>query len=330
MIVWGQDDEEQTLEEGTPSLEESSESWRTRYELGAGDVLEIRMFGKPKSRRERIAVTPDGYITYLEVSNFPVAGLTIDEARQALEDALREFYRAPKVIMVPYSLNSKRYTILGKVKRRGVYPLDRPMTLIEAIARSEGIEIGLFEHRAVELADYERSFIVRNKQRLPVNFSELFLQGDLAQNVPLEPGDYIFLASSVSNDYYVLGAVASPGFQGFSVGATVVTAISKRGGFLPTAYREKVLVVRGSLSKPKVHVVNMEAILNGKEKSFKLEPKDIVYVSNRPWAKLEDIIDRATLTFMETAASTWTNANIPAIINRRLLPDTDWADDNNN
>lgn len=320
--VWGQVE---------PVADEAAAvSWRDRYELGAGDILDIRLFGKPTSEREKVAVTPDGKITYLEITNFPVSGLTIDECRNVLEDALRQYHREPKVIMTPRALNSKRYTILGKVKRRGVYPLNRPMTLIEAIARSEGIEIGLFEHRAVELADYERSFIVRGQERLPVDFSKLFLEGDLAQNVDLEPGDYIFLASSVSNDFYVLGAVGAPGFQGFSVGATVVTAIAKRGGFLPTAYREKVLVVRGSLNEPQVHVVNVEAIVNGREKSFKLEPKDIVYVSNRPWAKLEDILDRATLTFMETAASTWTNANIPAIINRRLLPETDWVNDDNN
>lgn len=310
-----------------PAPREAPVSWRERYELGPGDVLDIRMFGKPESLREGIVITPDSRLTYLEASNVDVTGRTVDEARAELEKALQTYYRAPRLIISPREINSKNYTILGKVQKRGVYPLNRPMTLIEAIARSGGIEIGLFEHRAVELADYERSFVVRHRERLPVDFSKLFLEGDLSQNLPLEPGDYIFLASSVSNDYYVLGAVQAPGFQGFSPGATVVTAVTKRGGFTRTAFREKVLVVRGSLSTPQVFEVNMEAILNGREPNFKLEPKDIVYVSNRPWYKLEDILDRAVLTFMETAASTWTNANIPAIINRRLLPDTNWADE---
>ncbi len=306
-----------------------SSSWRERYELGPGDILDIRMFGKPKTRREGIVVTPDGKITYLEASDFPVEGLTVNEARTCMEDALRQYYREPRLILIPREIHSKHYTILGKVKRRGVYQLNRPLTLIEAIARCEGIEIGLFEHQSVELADYERSFIVRNNQRLPVDFTKLFLEGNLDQNLDLEPGDYIYIASAVSNDYYVLGAVNSPGFQGFSPGASIITAITKRGGFLKTAFRERVLVVRGSLDEPVAHVINVEDILNGRAPNFRLEPKDIVYVSNRPWAKAEDIIDRATLTFMETAASTWTNANIPAIINRRLLPQTNWTNDSN-
>jgi hypothetical protein len=104
----------------------------------------------------------------------------------------------------------------------------------------------------------------------------------------------------------------------------VLTGIANRGGFTRTAFRERVLVVRGSLSTPQTFVVNTNDMLKGAIPSFRLEPKDIIYVSNRPWYKVEDLLDRALLTFMESAASTWTSANIPSIINRRLLPQTNW------
>ncbi|MDX6765639.1 MAG: polysaccharide biosynthesis/export family protein [Candidatus Methylacidiphilales bacterium] len=302
----------------------SSPSWRDKYTLGPGDILLVHFYGKPTLTRENITVTPDGRITYLDAVNIPAAGLTIDELRVSLEQNLSRSFRQPKLVITPVALKSKSYAILGKVKRPGVYTLDRPMTLIEAIGRSEGIEIGLFEHRSIELADYARSYIIREGKRLPVSFEDIFLRGNLEQNPQLEPGDYIFVASSIANDYYVLGAVTSPGFQGFSNDATVITAIANRGGFTRTAFRERVLVVRGSLDKPQTFVLNVDDMLRGKAPAFRLEPKDIVFVNNRPWYKVEDLLDRALLTFMESAASTWTSANIPNIINRRLLPRTDW------
>lgn len=307
-----------------PAAKAAPSSWRERYTLGPGDTLLIRFYGKPDLTRENITVTPDGFITYLDAVNTRAAGLTINELRSALEKSLSNSYRQPRLVIVPLNLRSKNYAILGKVKRPGVYTLDRPMTLIEAIGRCEGIEIGLFEHRSIELADYARSYIVRDGKRLDVNFEDLFLRGKLEQNLSLEPGDYIFIASSIANDYYVLGAVTSPGFQGFSNDATVITAIANRGGFTRTAYRERVLVVRGSLSTPQTFVIDVDAMLRGTIPAFRLEPKDIVFVNNRPWYKVEDLLDRALLTFMESAASTWTSANIPNIINRRLLPRTEW------
>jgi protein involved in polysaccharide export with SLBB domain len=312
---------------GAPAAEPatgSGASWRERYELGPGDRLNISFYGKPELRRELVTVTPDGCVTYLQANNVKVEGRTIDEAREIIEKDLARFYREPHLMVAPAELRSKRYTILGTVPDRGVYPLDQPVTLLEAIARAGGIETGLFEHRAVELADYSHSFMVRQRKRLPVDFEALFMRGDLAQNVAIEPGDYIFLASSVSNDYYVLGEVVRPGFQGYSNDATVITAIAKREGFTPSAYRERVLVVRGSLQQPETFVVNVNETLKGNAPAFRIQPKDIIFVSRRPWEKAEQILDRAVVTFMESAASAWVSANVPVGIRDRSLPKTDW------
>ena len=70
----------------------------------------------------------------------------------------------------------------------------------------------------------------------------------------------------------------------------VVSAISRRGGFGPKAWPDRVLVVRGSLDKPQPIVINVKKVLAGEEKDFKLEPRDIVYISDRPWAKAEEIL----------------------------------------
>ena len=109
----------------------------------------------------------------------------------------------------------------------------------------------MFERNAVELADLSHSFIVRDgKFRLPLDFEKLFQRGDLTQNIAIEPNDYIFFASSSANEVYVLGEVNNPGFMPYLPSASVLTAITARGGFTLKAFRGRVLVVRGSLKKP--------------------------------------------------------------------------------
>jgi protein involved in polysaccharide export with SLBB domain len=304
----------------------STLSWRERYTLGPGDVINIRFYGRGELDRPGVRIAPDGTLSYLQINSVPVQGRTIDELRAILEDSLDEYYRNPRLIITPWELKSKRYVILGKVMDKGVFTLDRPITLLEAIARSRGIETGLFEQSTVEVADMERSFIIRRGERLDVDFAKLYFEGDLSQNVYLEPQDYIYLASNLSNEYYVLGSVAMPGAQGFSNKASVISAVTRREGFTEGAWKKRVLVVRGSLSEPQTFVINIDAILKGQEPDFPLQPGDIVYVNDRPWYKAEQILDVAVQNFLKSATSTWVNENVPDAITSPWFNRTDWRD----
>ncbi len=292
----------------------SPTSWRTRYELGPGDVINFSLFGRPELDRPGFRIAPDGTVSYLQAQNIQVAGLTIDEARLVIEKGLTSNFRSPRVIITPEEVGSKRFTILGKVINKGVVTLERPITLVEAIANAGGIETGLFERNTIELADLDRSFVSRKGEQLPVDFRRLLHEGDMKLNIEIEPNDFIFIASTITNDYYVLGAVVNPGVQGLTPDATVVSAISRRGGLTDRAWTDRVLVVRGSFTKPEAFVVNLKDVLAAKEKDFKLQPKDIVYISERPWAVTEDILKLALSAFATSAASTWVNLNVDPIL----------------
>jgi polysaccharide biosynthesis/export protein len=293
----------------------SPTSWRNRYELGPGDVINFSLFGRPELDRPGFRIAPDGTVSYLQAQNIKVAGLTLDEARMAIENGLTSNFKSPRVIITPQEVGSKRFTILGKVVSKGIVTLERPITLVEAIANAGGIETGLFEQNTVELADLDRSFISRNGKRLPVDFRRLLHEGDMSRNIEVEPNDFIFIASSISADYYVLGAVNSPGVQGFTPDASLVTAITRRGGLGQRAWTDRVLVVRGSFEKPETFVINVKDILAAKQKDFKIEPKDIIYVADHPWAEVEDILKLALSAFVTSAASNWVNLNVDPILN---------------
>lgn len=289
-------------------------SWQKRFTVGAGDIFNLRIYGRTDSPRVYVPVSPDGRISFMEAQSVLVAGLTVDEMRAKLDKELSKYYKNVRTIVTPVEWHSKKYFVLGAVVDRGAYALDRPLTIIEAVARARGIASGLFEHNTVELADMARAFIVRDGQRLPVDFDRLFKHGDLSQNILIEPDDYIYFPSGTVNEVYVLGAVASPGPLGLTSENTLMGVLTVRGGFLPTAFKQRVLVVRGSLEKPQPFVVNVGAILTGKEKDFTLKPKDIIYVSEKPWQEGTDLLQMAVNAFVQSMTSAWVNNHVRPLI----------------
>lgn len=287
--------------------------WQKRLTLGPGDTLNFVLFERPETAKRDVPIGPDGRVTFLQAEDIVATGLTIDELRAAFDAELGKFYNTPRTIITPAAYNSKKFYLLGAVTRKGVFPLNRPTTLIEAIAQAGGLETGLFDQNTVELADLSHSFMIRRGERLAVDFEQLFQRGDLAQNIPLEPDDYIFFASAAANQIFVVGAVLGTGVVPYTPNASLIAAITARGGFADKAYQSRVLVVRGSLNKPECIVVDAKAILAGEARDFRLEPKDIVYVSRRPWARAEEILDNATVSFIQSAVVTYTGFLTPLI-----------------
>jgi len=294
-------------------------AWQTRFTLGPNDVVNFQYYGRPELSRSGVLIGPDGRVTYLQAQGIMATGLTIDELRESITTELGKFYRRPNIIVTPGEFRSKKFHVLGKVVNKGTYTLARPLTVIEAVAQAGGLETGVFELNTVELADLPRSFLIRGRQRVAVDFDKLFRNGDLSQNILLEPEDYLYFPSATANEIYVLGSVKSPGSQGLSTDASVAGAITLAGGFTERAYTQKVLVVRGGLNAPKRFVINMSDVLAGKVTDFRIEPRDIVYVSDQPWSRVEDLADMAATAFITTMVTVWTGNSLQ-LINRPLIP----------
>ena len=296
-------------------------SWQERFTLGPGDVLNLSVYGDKSLTRKEVPIGPDGRLSYLQIQGLMAAGLTIDELRESLDLELSRYYKNARVIVSPFAFRSKKYYLLGTVMDRGAYYLDRPTTIIEAIAKARGLATGLLDQNTVEIADLQRTILIRNHQRFPVDFEKLFQQGDLSQNILLEPGDYIYFPSTTLNEVYVLGSVQGPGTVGLTYRASLLGVITTRGGFAPSAYKKRVLVIRGSLNAPQTFIVDVAGILAGREVDFLLQPKDIIFVSDRPWTFVEELLDNAIQAFAVTATTTWVNKNVAPLIVEPLIPE---------
>lgn len=284
------------------------------YRLGPGDVVDIAVYANPDTIRQGIVVSPDGKINYLQARDIQAAGKTVNELREELTQVLTRYYRPGRAVVIPQTFRSKKYTVMGAVRDPGTYTLDRPVTVLEAVARARGLKVGLFDHKNVELADLSKAFLSRNGQKLPINFQELFRGQAPEMNLQLQHGDYLFFPSTSLNEVYLMGAVAAPGNVAMTEQLSLTQLVSRQGGFLEDAYLSKVAVIRGSLDDPEVHIVNVRDVLKGESSDFLLEIGDYIYVSDKPWRDIELVLDAATRAFIGAASSTLASEQVPAII----------------
>ena len=272
------------------------------YKLGPGDKLDIEILSETGSRAETF-ITPDSKLYFNLLPGVDVEGKSTVEVQQELETGLAQFYKHPQVSVNLVEALSQRVWVLGRVNSPGIYPLKRPMRVLDAVSLAGGLFTSRFTGTTEELADLQHSFIVRKGEMLPVDFQKLIRDGDLNQNIYLQANDFIYLPSSLTNEVYVLGAVVEPRPVGFMNEMNLMSAIGRGLGLRPDADLTKVSVIRGSLNDPKIATVNAKDIISGKATNIRLEPGDIVYVPGAGLISSDAIGREAVNTFVRVIAA---------------------------
>lgn len=271
------------------------------YRLGPGDRLEIEIADEPETRATT-TVAPDGKVYYFVLPGVDVWGLTLPETAARIEEALGQLYTAPKQVLLQLrGIESSRVWILGRVNQPGVYTMSAPMTVLEAVTQAGGMMTSSETGTTEDLGDLRGSFVIRNGERLPIDFEALLQRGDMSQNVYLQPDDFIYIPSAKARDIHVLGAVRMPKAVSREHG-TLVAAIANAGGPIRTAHLSQVGIVRGSMSEPRIAVVDYDAIVKGKAPDVILEPRDIVYVPYSPYRFLSRYGNLIMTTFVRAVA----------------------------
>ena len=169
------------------------------FRLGPGDRIEIEILDLTGTRTTTF-VCPDGKIYYDLLPGLDVWNLTLEETRQLLARELSAYYQHPQVAVTLRDVQSKRVWVLGRLNRSGVFPLAQPMTVLEAISQAGGLFTSRFGGTTEELADLNHSFLIRRGELMPVNFQKLLREGDTSQNIYLQPDDFLYLPSALSQE----------------------------------------------------------------------------------------------------------------------------------
>ena len=163
-------------------------------ELGPGDRLSVQVFLHPESSTppEGAVIDVEGKLDLPLVGPVVLAGMTPDEARAFLAAELGRFLREPQVVLNVLELASRRVYVFGEMERPGAYPLDRPLTALQALSLAGGFRPGADRHQVALLRG--------SPDELQVYFFDGATPGSDGL-VLVQPDDFLFVRLSGAGTY---------------------------------------------------------------------------------------------------------------------------------
>ncbi len=242
------------------------------YVIGTADVIAISVLDN-KELDTVVSVNPGGKIAVPLIGDVQAAGLTVTELRNRLTQELAKKVKSPQITVSLREVNSYRIYFLGRVGKPGILTSKSEVTLLQALSMAGGVQDG---------ADLSLAYVARGTERVPVNFLKLLRNGDLSQNITLEPDDTVVFPDNPLNVIYVMGEIKTPGMLPFVKERdwTALKAIAAVGGFTQFASRSKSYLIReGGGSKTTIPVDFNDLMRNpGAGKDVPLIPGDILIV----------------------------------------------------
>ena len=108
------------------------------YKLGPEDVIEIFVWKEPDLSVPSEVVRPDGKISLPLIGELQASGRTQAQIEAEVTQKLRQFVSDPVVNVIVKEVHSAKVSVLGEVKKPGVYPIKERATILDAIASAEG------------------------------------------------------------------------------------------------------------------------------------------------------------------------------------------------
>lgn len=175
------------------------------YIISAEDELAINVWQNANLSQESVTVRPDGKITCFLIGEVQVAGRTIPQVQQEIEERLKEYIKYPKVSIAVRRVGGKRILILGEIQQPGIHELTSTKTILELIGKAGG-----FTPDSVASS----VLLIRGELDKPkvkrLNLTKA-LKGDLRQNVVLQAGDIIFVPKKfIANLNYFVTMTLGP------------------------------------------------------------------------------------------------------------------------
>ena len=111
---------------------------RDAYVIGISDQLQIAVWKNPELSVQ-VPVRTDGKISVPLLDDLQAEGLTPDELKEVISEALSDYISAPEVTVIVLAANSKTVTVVGGgLNRSGALPLAKQTRVLEAIAAMGG------------------------------------------------------------------------------------------------------------------------------------------------------------------------------------------------
>jgi polysaccharide biosynthesis/export protein len=178
------------------------------YVIGIGDVLTVNIYGEGdmaatsssstdttattgKSGNSPIEVRVDGDISLKHIGDVKAVGMTFTQLADYLKKLYAQIYDDPVVTTVLLRTNRK-YSVMGKVAKPGVYPLNDRISLVQAIADSGGFTEWANREVSVIRKDVHENDKKMFKDGVHDFDYDDFLEGkDMQNNIDVQANDVI-------------------------------------------------------------------------------------------------------------------------------------------
>ena len=165
------------------------------YIIGAGDQLSVFVYRNPDLSEGGVAVRPDGRISTPLIEDIVAAGKKPKELARELEQKLAKFIQDPNVTVIVRSFvgpPDRQVRVIGEATEPTAIPYRDHMTLLDVMIATKGL---------TKYASGNRAVIVRTdpdgkRRSIGVKLSNLIKDGDISQNLEMQPGDTLIIPQS--------------------------------------------------------------------------------------------------------------------------------------
>jgi polysaccharide biosynthesis/export protein len=268
---------------GTANAQEPAPD--TRYRIGPGDVLEVRVSRAPELSRDGVRVDQRGMIRMpMWDDDVRAACLTEGELAANIAKIYLKYKRAPHVDVFVKEFQSQPVAVTGAVRSPANFKLQRQVRLLELLSfaggtsEAAGRTIQIVHAGGPSLCEKVNEAAANDLGAVvSYNLTDT-LQGLPEANPFVRPGDIVRVVEA--DQVYVVGNVLRPTIIPLKEPITISKAIAVAGGTAPATKKDKVRIIRqipGSATKQEI-LVDLDAIEKKKAVDIALVANDIVDV----------------------------------------------------
>lgn len=272
------------------SADQPTSNFYGGYQIGVGDILDIHV-NDEEEISGRYQVDQSGKVKVSLLSSpLDAAGTTTFDLAARISDELKkqQILRDPSTTVLILRAVTQNVSVLGAVVRPGVYPVEKPTTLLDVVSLAGGLapnagnSLTIFHaSEAPGSGTTAASAPSNGTPVVTINITDLLAAKDPLLNRPIHSGDVITV--NTASVVFVVGSVTRPGafaIQDRRSQMTVLQAVAMAEGPTPNASLGKTIIIRQSTSSSerKEITVDLKKVMKGKDSDQVLEANDILFV----------------------------------------------------
>jgi polysaccharide export outer membrane protein len=165
------------------------------YIIGSGDSLSVFVYHNTDLSEGGVGVRPDGRISVPLIEDITAAGKTPTQLARDIEERLKKYIQDPIVTVIVRSFVgplNRQIRVIGEATEPEAISYRDNMTVLDVMIATKGL---------TKFAAGNRAVIVRHgpdgkEHHITLRLDDLIKNGDISQNVEMQPGDTLIIPQS--------------------------------------------------------------------------------------------------------------------------------------